>query len=81
MESDDVHWPLCFRILILFQFFITYYRQRDLTLGGFFTNIRSSKIDYFLNFDLDLRFQDYLLQELDDQLQCNHFAEDLMKII
>ena len=34
----------------------------------------------FINFDNDLYFQDYLLQELDDQTQCEEFGENLMKI-
>ena len=34
----------------------------------------------FLNFDLDLDSQGNLLQELDDQTQCDHFEENVMKI-
>ena len=38
------------------------------------------KNEHFVNFDLDLHFEDHLLQELDGQTHCNHFGENLMKI-
>ena len=62
------------------KFLITCYRQRDSTLGVFFRIIRVSKNKIILNFDLDLHFQGHLLQESDDQIQCNHFGENFMKI-
>ena len=34
----------------------------------------------FLNFHIDLYFQGDLLQELDGQTQCEHPAENLLKI-
>ena len=34
----------------------------------------------FVNFDLDLHFQGHVLQEIDDQAQCDHFGEKFMSV-
>ena len=34
-----------------------------------------SLLSLFVNFDLDLIFQGHMLQESDDQTQCDHFGE------
>ena len=65
-------------IRIPWNFLITYYRQRDLTLGVF-RNIRASKMRILKNCGIDLHFQCHQLQELDDQTQCDHSGEILMK--
>ena len=65
--KDDGHLWWCCRILIPFTFvLITHYRQRDLALG-IFRNILASKKIIFVNFYIDLHFQDPLLQELDNR--------------
>ena len=61
-----------------FKVFIIYYCQRDSTLGVFKEIFVLQKWD-FKN-DLDLHFQDHLLQEWDGQLQCEYFGENMMKI-
>ena len=55
------------------KFLTTYYRP----MGVCFRNIRVSKMSSFAYFELDSHFQGYLLQKLDDQIQCEHFGENL----
>ena len=48
--------------------------------GRFFRNIRAWRTWISVNFLIDIHFQGYLLQELDGQIQCDHFGVNLMKI-
>ena len=50
-----------------FQFFYYLLPLAKFDIGIFFRNIRASKMRIFVNFDLDLHFQGYLIQELDGQ--------------
>ena len=45
-------------------------------IGHIVTEIRT----FCVNGDLDLHFQDHMLQELDSQAHCDHFGENMMKI-
>ena len=61
-----------------FQFLITCYHQRDLTLCFFKEIFALQSENLFTNFDRNLHFPSHLLQERDHQLQCYHFGVSLM---
>ena len=61
------------------KFLTAYYREQNLT-RGVFRNIHDSIMRIFVHFNINLHFQDHLLQELNDQTQCDHLDENLMKI-
>ena len=57
-----------------------YCLQQDMTLWIFLEVFALQKCDFFKKFYNDQQLQGYLLQELNDQTQCDDFGENLMKI-